>query len=117
MRRLTDWDAPDLERDLVQQCKGAAEAMHAFLAEVGQKRAKNSGTTLGYPDLTLMCNGHTVLIEVKRTKAPGVPKGILNLGQIAFIERAAEQGVEVRVIETLQQFVDVVNECRQRRRK
>ena len=116
MRRLADWDAPALERDLVADCREAATAMHAFLAEVGQKRAKNSGTTVGYPDLTLMCNGHTVLIEVKRTKAPGTPKGLLNLGQIAFIERAAEQGVEVRVIETLQQFVDVVNECRKRRK-
>lgn len=106
---------PDLERDLVDDCRDAAEAMGAFLAEVGQRRAKGSGTTKGFPDLVLLCCGHTVLIELKRTKTAEHPAGTLNLGQHAFIARAAEQGVAVHVVDDLRGFTDIVNACRRRR--
>lgn len=101
-----------LERDLVQSCRDAATAMGAFLAEVGQRRAKGSGTTAGFPDLVLLCAGEVVLIECKRTKDADNPAGRLNLGQQVFIERAAEQGVEVRVVDSLEDFVECVNWCR-----
>lgn len=104
-----------LEKDLVHECELAAKAMGAFLAKVGQRRAKGSGTTIGFPDLVLLCNGHVELIELKRTKAPDTPGGCLNVGQIAFIERAAEQGVTVHVVDTLDDFVRLVNGCRRGR--
>ena len=34
------------ERDLVDDCRDVAKHMGAFLAEVGQRRAKGSGSTL-----------------------------------------------------------------------
>jgi hypothetical protein len=104
-----------LERDLVEECRLAARAMGAFLAEVGQRRAKGSGTTLGFPDLVLLCAGEVRLIELKRTKLPGQPGGRLNVGQVAFIERAAEQRVKVHVVDTLEDFVEIVNSCRRGR--
>jgi hypothetical protein len=100
-----------LERDLVQELRMAAKALGVFLAEVGQRKAKGSGTTIGMPDLVLIANGHTELIEVKRPKL-----GCLSLGQRAFIERASEQGVKVHVVDNLQDFVEVVNGCRRRRK-
>ena len=103
-----------LERDLVDQCRESAVAMNAFLAEVGQRRAKGSGTTIGYPDLTLLCAGKVVLIECKRPKTAEHPRGYLSLGQSAFIARALEMGVQVEVIETVREFEQVVNSCRRR---
>lgn len=99
-----------LEKDLVHECELAAKAMGAFLAKVGQRRAKGSGTTKGFPDLVLLCAGHVVLIEVKRPEL-----GCLSLGQTVFIERAAEQGVKVHVVDTLDDFVRLVNGCRRGR--
>jgi hypothetical protein len=104
-----------LERDLVEECRKAAEAMSAFLAVVGQRNARKSGSTLGFPDLVLICNGHTVLIELKRTKTAENPAGCLNLGQHAFIARAAEQGVCVHVVDRLEDFIALVNACRRPR--
>jgi hypothetical protein len=104
-----------LERDLVEDCRRAAKAMGAFLAEVGQRKAKGSGTTPGYPDLTLFCSGHTIFIELKRCKAADHAAGTLSLGQQVFIERAAEQGVVVYVIDRLEDFVNLVNACRRKR--
>jgi len=103
-----------LERDLVQKCRESAEGMGAMLAEVGQRRAKGSGTTLGFPDLVLLCAGHVELIEVKRTKTADTPRGVLNLGQIVFIERALAQRVVVPVIERVEDFEALVNACRRR---
>jgi hypothetical protein len=105
---------PALERDLVAECFKSAAAMGAFLAAVGQRRAKGSGTTVGYPDLTLICAGKIVLIECKRTKTEDAPRGVLNLGQHAFIARALEQGVDVRVVDTVEQFEALVNSCRRK---
>ncbi len=104
-----------LERDLVQSIKKAAEAMNAFVAVVGQQNSKKAGTTLGFPDLCLFCAGHVVLIELKRCKADDHPAGVLSLGQQVFIERAAEQGVKVHVVDDLQSFVNIVNACRRPR--
>ena len=99
-----------LEKDLVQQCKNAAEAMGAFLAVVGQRNARKSGSTLGVPDLILFCAGQVRLIELKRPNL-----GRLSLGQLAFIDRCAEQHVKVHVVDNVQDFADVVNGCRRRK--
>lgn len=104
-----------LERDLVQSCRKSAEAMNAFLAVVGQRNARKSGSTLGFPDLVLMCAGQIVLIELKRTKTAENPRGVLNLGQHAFIAAALEQGVTVHVVERIEEFEALVNDTRRRR--
>ena len=52
------------EASLVNECKAVVEALGAFLAVVGQQKAKGSGTTRGLPDLVLMCAGEVRLIEV-----------------------------------------------------
>ena len=102
-----------LERDLVDDCRDVAKHMGAFLAEVGQRRAKGSGTTLGFPDLVLMCNGQTHLIEVKREKDAENAAGELNLGQQAFMLNAWEKGgVHVHAISSEREFVAIVNSCR-----
>lgn len=103
---------PVLERDLVNECRRSAQAMGAFLAEVGQRRAKGSGTTTGFPDLVLICAGRVHLIEVKRPKSDGTPGGEVSLGQQAFMQRAAEQGVTVHAIWSVREFEEIVNECR-----
>ncbi|HAM54325.1 MAG TPA: hypothetical protein DCQ64_02505 [Candidatus Rokubacteria bacterium] len=104
-----------LEADLVNTCRLAAERMGCFLAVVGQRNASKSGSTLGFPDLVLLCAGQVRLIEVKRAKTADDPAGTLNLGQIAFIQRAAEQHVPVDVIDSLDDFMHIANSCRMAR--
>lgn len=94
------------EKDLIQQCREAARAMGGFLAEVGQYKARGSGTTVGYPDLTLICSGKVLLIECK-TEA-----GTLSPGQVDFIAKAGEQHVIVHVIRSVDEFITLVNLCR-----
>lgn len=103
-----------VEKDLVAQCQASAKAMNAFLAVVGQRRAKGSGTTTGFPDLVLLCAGKTLLIECKRPKTLDHPAGYLTMGQHAFVLRAQEQDVYVHVIETVSEFEELVNSCRRR---
>lgn len=105
---------PILEResDLVADCAAVAERMGAYLMHVGQRKAKGSGTTVGYPDLPLVCSGHVVLIEVKRLKVEGEPGGRLSVGQEAVITQCASQGVKVHVVDTLPDFIAIVNGCR-----
>ena len=98
-----------LEKDLVGECVKAADAMNCFLAVVGQRNARKSGSTLGFPDAVAFCAGQVRFIEFKQPDT-----GRLNLGQLAFIVRAAEQGVPVYVVQRLADFVDVVNSCRRR---
>lgn len=98
-----------LERDLVAECRVIAKAMNCFLVEMGQRKAKGSGSTIGLPDLAVLCAGKTVWIEMKRPKI-----GVVSVGQRAFIERAAEQGVRVHVVDNIEDFVSCVNECRRK---
>jgi len=101
-----------LEKDLVEECKEVATAMGAFLALIGQRKAKGSGTTRGVPDMLLICSGEVRLIEVKRPATPENPKGFLSLAQSTFIAAALEQRVVVEVIDNVQDFCAVVNACR-----
>ena len=100
------------EAELVQQCKEVAERFNAFLAVVGQRNARKSGSTLGFPDLVLICAGEVRLIEMKRAKDGTDAGGKLNLGQHAFIAAALEQRVVVEVIDNLDGFVALLNSCR-----
>ena len=79
---------PVLERELVSECRAIAHAMNACLMEVGQRRAKGSGTTVGFPDLVLVCAGRrSQLIEVKRPQTAGASAG-LRLARAAGCDRA-----------------------------
>lgn len=109
------WDRPaalELEKDLVEQCRQSAEAMGAMLCVVGQRKAKGSGTTKGFPDLVLLDHGHIKLIEAKRGKTPDTPHGTLNNDQAIFIGKALAHQVKVEVIDSVQQFEAIVNSCR-----
>lgn len=106
---------PELEKDLVAECQQVAEAFGAFVAFVGQRRARNSGTTTGYPDATVICNGVVALCEFKRPATKEHPRGYVSLGQEAFIRRAAEQGVVVHVVDSAQKFAGIINDCRRGR--
>ena len=100
------------EATLVNSCRQAAEACGAFLAVVGQRNSRKSGSTLGFPDLVLICAGEIRLIEMKRAKDGSDAGGKLNLGQIGFIAAALEQRVVVEVVDNLDDFVAIVNSCR-----
>ena len=95
------------EASLVNECRKVAEAMSCFLAVVGQRNARKSGSTLGFPDAVIFCSGEVRFVEFKDAKT-----GRLNLGQLAFIARALEQGIEVHVVDNLPDFVAIVNSCR-----
>ena len=108
------WPAPvvELESDLVDRCHQYATALGAYLMHVGQRKAKGSGTTVGFPDLVLVCGGHVVLIELKRLKVKGEDGGRLTVGQNAVIAKCAGQGVKVHVVDRIEDFVALVNEAR-----
>jgi hypothetical protein len=101
-----------LEKTLVQRINEDAEAMNCFVAWVGQRRAKGSGTTQGFPDGVLFCNGHCIPFELKREKDADNPAGRLRLDQQVFIEKAAQHGVRIPVIDNEPDFVSLVNSCR-----
>ena len=101
-----------LERDLVATILEDAAALNVFVAPVGQYKAKHSGTYVGFPDLVVMASGKIALVELKRTKDAENPAGCLNLGQEAFIAKAADFGIKVHVVDSEQQFVQIVNDMR-----
>jgi hypothetical protein len=105
------------ESALVAECQKVAEAMGAMVAFVGQQKAKGSGTTIGYPDCTVICAGQVRFVEFKRPKTADHPKGYVSVGQRGFIENAAEQGVTVHVVDRVEDFVSLVNSCRKPRRE
>ena len=98
------------EAELVNDCRKVAEAMNVFLAVVGQRNARKSGSTLGFPDAVVFCNGEVRFVEFKDPDT-----GRLNLGQSCFIARAHEMGVEVHVVDNLNDFVSILNGCRRAR--
>lgn len=104
-----------LERDLVQEIRVIAKAMNIMLCEVGQYRAKSSGTTPGFPDLVAIAGGRVTLIETKRAHVKNEGHGVLSIGQVEFIRRAAEQGVHVFVIDRAEDAVAIFNAMRRPR--
>lgn len=104
------WAAPpvlELEADLVNRCREDAEAMGVYLEVAGQRKAKGSGTTVGFPDAILYAAGHVVPVEFKRAA-----DGRISAGQAAAMLKRERQGVATRVIRTEQEFVAIVNACR-----
>lgn len=99
----------------MQEIKILAQAMNVMVAEMGQRRAKGAGNTVGLPDMMAIAGGRIVLLELKRTKAPGQRGGVLNMGQVEFIRRAAEHGVHVFVIDRVEDAVPIFNAMRRSR--
>ena len=109
---MTDdfWAAPpklELEADLVNRCREDAEAMGVYLEVAGQRKAKGSGTTVGFPDAILYACGHVVPVEFKR-----FTDGRISQAQAAAIIRRERQGVATRVVRTEDEFVKLVNHLR-----
>ena len=102
-----------LERDLVADCKRAADAMVVYVEWVSQRGGKHSGTSKGAPDCFVYVAGKVVPVEFKRAKHhDGTPAGRLSLDQNVAIERRLKQGVETHVVESVQGFANVVNAAR-----
>ena len=76
-----------IESDLVATCCKIAKAMRVELELVGQRRAKGSGTTRGFPDGVLHAGGRTYLVEFKRPKSVGTRAGRVSLDQVAAAAR------------------------------
>ena len=98
---------PELEADLVNRCREDAEAMGVYLEVAGQRKAKGSGTTVGFPDAILYACGHCVPVEFKRFEG-----GRISQAQAAAVIRRERQGVATRIIRTENEFVALVNHLR-----
>jgi len=101
-----------IESDLVATCCKIAKAMRVELELVGQRRAKGSGTTRGFPDGVLHAGGRTYLVEFKRPKSVGTRAGRVSLDQVAAAERRAACGVETYLVDSVDDFTALVNWAR-----
>ena len=90
--------------------------MNVYCEVIGQRRAKGSGTTQGAPDMLVYVAGRALPVEFKRAldRVTHTPCGKLSYDQIVAIERRAAQGVETHVVDSLDDFVRLVNEARRR---
>ena len=99
-------DRPDLEKDLVRACHKSAQSMGAYLEVAGQRMAKGSGTTVGFPDAFLYCSGKCLPIEFK------TEKGRLSPGQALAQHKRMDQKVHTWVIRDVEAFEELINMCR-----
>jgi hypothetical protein len=67
---------------------------------------KRMGVRAGYPDLTLLFNGKTVFIELKREK------GYLSTPQKNFRDWALKNGFEWHLIRTFDEFINLLQELK-----
>jgi hypothetical protein len=95
---------PDNEHDVVDVCRKLAKQYGCVLEEVGQRNAKRSGSTVGFPDLVLAVAGWWVPLECKYKKEPSV-------AQAEMARWRWEHGVDTARITSGQDFADVVGFC------
>jgi hypothetical protein len=95
---------PDNEHDVVDVCRKLAKQYGIVLEEVGQRNAKKSGTSIGFPDLTLAVAGWWVPLEGKFQSQPSE-------GQVIAAQWRLEHGVDTARITSGQDFSDVVGFC------
>ena len=102
--------AIDLERELVDRCR--REVCPLFgdpsFEVVGQRNAKGSGSTRGFVDVVVGYCGWWLPMEFKNPDGTGVMSG----DQQAMAKWRWENGVDTVVIESVQQFADVLGYCR-----
>jgi hypothetical protein len=101
LRRLTD---PDNEHDVIDECREVAKRAGVVLEEVGQRKAKGSGTTIGFPDLCLSVAGWWVPLEAKFKKE-------VSEAQYLLAAWKREQGVDTARITSGQDLADVIGFC------
>jgi hypothetical protein len=94
---------PAPEATLVANCKRLVCDFGGYLEVIGQRRAKNSGTTVGAPDAILYRRGRTHVIEFKRPDG-----GRLSNGQVLAMRCRQDEGVPTYVITTEQEFADLL---------
>ena len=103
MRKMTTKDER-LESEVVANCKRWLNDFHMGYMEVaGQRKAKGSGSTLGFPDAVVYSKGRVFIVEFKR------PSGgrLSNDQRIAIAAREAE-GIKTHVICNEQEFVTML---------
>jgi hypothetical protein len=92
------------ESDVIDQCREVAKLCGVVLEEVGQRKAKGSGTTIGFPDLCLSVAGWWVPLE-------GKFKADVSEGQYLLAVWKREQGVDTARITSGQDLADVIGFC------
>ena len=93
-----------IERDVIQECRLVAKAAGVVLEEIGQRKAKGSGTTIGIEDLILTCAGWYVPIE-------GKFRADVSEAQYLLAKWKLEQGVDTARITSGQDLADVIGFC------
>jgi hypothetical protein len=93
-----------LESEIIANCKRWLNDFQMGYMEVaGQRKAKGSGTTLGFPDAVVYSKGKVFIVEFKRPHG-----GVLSAAQVIAIAARKAEGVETHVISNEQDFVDLL---------
>ena len=93
---------PDLEATLVNNCRQMVRDLGGYLELVGQRKARGSGTTVGFPDAVLYRKGTIRLIEFKSRT------GRLSRGQELAIHCRWAELVPTYVVSSEQEFADLL---------
>jgi hypothetical protein len=99
--------AQTLEHELVDACRRQVCPLYgqpAFL-EIGQRKTRGAGTTKGVVDVLVAYAGWLVMCEFKRPDGTGE----VSRKQQEVAKWCWENGVDTVVIESVQQFSDVLN--------
>lgn len=94
------------EKELVTACHKLAQKMNVYLEVAGQRMARGSGTTVGFPDAFAYVSGKCLPIEFK-TK-----EGRLSPGQALAQNKRADQNVRTWIVRSTKDFIALVNEAR-----
>jgi hypothetical protein len=98
------------EAGVIQVCRQVAHRAGVVLEEIGQRKAKGSGTTIGFPDLALSCDGWWVPLE-------GKFRAEVSEAQYLLAVWKREQGVDTARITSGQDLADVIGFCRRHPRE
>jgi len=71
------------------------------------KKLKAEGVKAGVPDITIICTGRYVGLEVKKPKTT-TPKGRLSKNQKRMIKKIEEAGAHVEVVYSLEDAIKIV---------
>lgn len=93
------------EADVVNTCREVAKRAGVVLEEIGQRKAKGSGTTIGFPDMALSVAGWWVPLEAKFASEPSQAQYLLAVWK-------REHGVDTARITSGQDLADVIGFCR-----
>lgn len=93
-----------LEAEVVNNCRKWLNDFHMGYMEVaGQRKAKHSGSSVGFPDAVVYSKGRVFIVEFKRPNG-----GRLDNGQVLAIQCREAEGIQTWVISNEQEFVDML---------